>query len=64
MGLTIIVAAGNGDGDASETSPASARLAFTVGAIGPNDSITNNSNIGKGLPEPRLARTRPTWLIH
>ncbi|KAK9765977.1 hypothetical protein K7432_005267 [Basidiobolus ranarum] len=45
-GVTFIVAAGNGNQDACNTSPANAALAFAVGASTANDSVSSSSSYG------------------
>jgi len=46
QGIHVIVAAGNSNNDASHTSPACARGAFTVGATNINDACAYFSNYG------------------
>ena len=48
-GLTVVVAAGNDDKDASNYSPASEPLAYTVGAIDITDTKSSFSNWGKRM---------------
>lgn len=43
-GITVVVAAGNNNGDATLLSPASASGAITVGAIGADDTRSGCSN--------------------
>ncbi|KAG8939554.1 subtilisin-like serine protease, partial [Tulasnella sp. 419] len=45
-GIFVVVAAGNESQDASNSSPARAEKAFTVGAIGPDDKQADFSNFG------------------
>jgi len=45
-GVTVVVAAGNDNADASSTSPASETLAITVAASGSNDARASFSNYG------------------
>ena len=45
-GVTVVVAAGNENADASTSSPASEPLAITVGATGQNDARASFSNYG------------------
>lgn len=45
-GVTVVVAAGNDDADASNYSPASESTAITVGAIDSNDNRASFSNYG------------------
>jgi len=45
-GVTVVVAAGNDDADASNYSPASEPSAITVGAIDSNDARASFSNFG------------------
>lgn len=47
QGLIAVVAAGNEGRDACEVSPASARLAITVGSVDQNNRISPFSNYGK-----------------
>lgn len=46
LGLTVVVAAGNDDTDASGYSPASSPAAFTVGSIDIDDTKSSFSNYG------------------
>lgn len=48
-GVTVVVAAGNDDADASNYSPASAKNAITVGAIDNTDTRADFSNYGAVL---------------
>jgi len=45
-GITVVVAAGNDDADASNYSPASASTPITVGAIDADDNRASFSNYG------------------
>lgn len=45
-GVTLVVAAGNDNGDACSSSPASAAMAYTVGATDINDARSSFSNYG------------------
>ena len=47
QGMIAVVAAGNEGRDACEVSPASARLAITVGSVDQNNRISEFSNYGK-----------------
>ncbi|TAQ90808.1 hypothetical protein B7494_g881 [Chlorociboria aeruginascens] len=49
VGVTAIVAAGNDNQDASNTSPASAPMAITVGALDENDARASFSNFGTAV---------------
>ena len=51
-GLAIVVAAGNSNEDASNFSPASEPLAYTVGSIEPVDTKSDFSNWGKRMIYP------------
>jgi len=48
-GLTVVVAAGNDNKDASGSSPASEPLAYTIGSIDSTDGKSSYSNFGKCL---------------